>query len=168
VRCLRTQPLSTRSWATSPSSVRVFSQTDPRLRDRKRSDRDFDAAVDAQSKVVVSLIKLGQHTRADGCPTAMSRCCSPPLSSRPMPGSTWTPKAHRLQLRDRGYLRIHDIASICLIWTPGELYRGLGGQRSARGPTRGGAIVDAALALAFVARGAACSSSSLICTALGP
>jgi len=125
--------------ATSPEvAARVLSQLIRRLRDAE-DQIEILMLRDAQSKVVVALIKLGQQQLAqDGRPNGQVALLLSPLELSAQAGlDVDTVKRIVLQLRDRGYLRIHEErVEVPDLDNLRELYSLLGVKDQLRGPTR--------------------------------
>jgi len=125
--------------ATSPEvAARVLSQLIRRLRDAE-DQIEILMLRDAQSKVVVALIKLGQQQLAqDGRPNGQVALLLSPLELSAHAGlDVDTVKRIVSQLRDRGYLRIHDErVELPDLDNLRELYSLLGVKDQLRGPTR--------------------------------
>jgi CRP/FNR family transcriptional regulator, cyclic AMP receptor protein len=125
--------------ATSPEvAARVLSQLIRRLRDAE-DQIEILMLRDAQSKVVVALIKLGQQQVAqDGQPNAQIALALSPLELSAQAGlDVDTVKRIVSQLRDRGYLRIHEErVELPDLDNLRELYSLLGVKDQLRGPTR--------------------------------
>jgi CRP-like cAMP-binding protein len=125
--------------ATSPEvAARVLSQLIRRLRDAE-DQIEILMLRDAQSKVVVALIKLGQQQLAqDGRPNGQVALLLSPLELSAHAGlDVDTVKRIVSQLRDRGYLRIHEErVELPDLDNLRELYGLLGVKDQLRGPTR--------------------------------
>lgn len=125
--------------ATSPEvAARVLSQLIRRLRDAE-DQIEILMLRDAQSKVVVALIKLGQQQLAqDGRPNGQVALLLSPLELSAHAGlDVDTVKRIVLQLRDRGYLRIHEErVEVPDLDNLREFYSLLGVKDQLRGPTR--------------------------------
>jgi CRP/FNR family cyclic AMP-dependent transcriptional regulator len=125
--------------ASSPEvAARVLSQLIRRLRDAE-DQIEILMLRDSQSKVVVALMKLGQQQLAqDGRPNGQIALTLSPLELSAHAGlDVDTVKRIVAQLRDRGYVRIHEErVELPDLENLRELYGLLGVKDQLRGPTR--------------------------------
>ncbi|HEY4103104.1 MAG TPA: Crp/Fnr family transcriptional regulator [Polyangiaceae bacterium] len=124
--------------SSSEVAARVLSQLIRRLRDAE-DQIEILMLRDAQSKVVVALMKLGQQQLAqDGRPEGQVALALSPLELSAHAGlDVDTVKRIVTQLRDRGYLRIHDErVELPDLENLRELYGLLGVKDQLRGPAR--------------------------------
>ncbi len=125
--------------SSSPEvAARVLSQLIRRLRDAE-DQIEIHMLRDAQSKVVVALMKLGQQQLAqDGRPSGQVALTLSPLELSAHAGlDVDTVKRIVAQLRDRGYVSIHEErVELPDLENLRELYGLLGVKDQLRGPTR--------------------------------
>ena len=125
--------------SSSPEvAARVLSQLIRRLRDAE-DQIEIHMLRDAQSKVVVALMKLGQQQLAqDGRPNGQVALTLSPLELSAHAGlDVDTVKRIVAQLRDRGYVSIHEErVELPDLENLRELYGLLGVKDQLRGPTR--------------------------------
>jgi CRP/FNR family cyclic AMP-dependent transcriptional regulator len=125
--------------SSSPEvAARVLSQLIRRLRDAE-DQIEILMLRDAQSKVVVALMKLGQQQLAqDGRPNGQVALTLSPLELSAHAGlDVDTVKRIVAQLRDRGYVQIHEErVELPDLDNLRELYGLLGVKDQLRGPTR--------------------------------
>ena len=125
--------------SSSPEvAARVLSQLIRRLRDAE-DQIEIHMLRDAQSKVVVALMKLGQQQLAqDGRPNGQVALTLSPLELSAHAGlDVDTVKRIVAQLRDRGYVSIHEErVELPDLDNLRELYGLLGVKDQLRGPTR--------------------------------
>jgi CRP-like cAMP-binding protein len=125
--------------SSSPEvAARVLSQLIRRLRDAE-DQIEILMLRDAQSKVVVALLKLGQQQLAqDGRPNGQVALTLSPLELSAHAGlDVDTVKRIVAQLRDRGYVSIHEErVELPDLDNLRELYGLLGVKDQLRGPTR--------------------------------
>jgi len=125
--------------ATSPEvAARVLSQLIRRLREAE-DQIEILMLRDAQSKVVVALLKLGQQQLAQETrPSAQVTLALSPLELSAHAGlDVDTVKRIVAQLRDRGYVRIHEErVELPDLDNLRELYGLLGVKDQLRGPNR--------------------------------